>query len=518
MKKAKLISLFLLFSISLFSNNVVNLRLQNEKLSVAMKLITRQTGVEFSYNPRIVNINRIVSVDIVNKEIKEAVELLVGDLYTYTIRGKYVIIISAKKLPETTVDNEHVIAEVKKNSDKSSGNNFNSGLSIIGDRKIAIERIEKGSPLLINNQINETTMLKKITGIITLSALTLGGADAQTKKEQKDEAPAIKTEYNIGLQKSTAQLTFITPMSTDGSDTKEKEYKFSVNILGGTTGGVNGAELGGLFNINKQDMRGFQMSGLFNLTGGNASGLQISGGANIVHKSSGFQIAAAANYTADINDVQIAGVANVAAGSRFQMAGIFNYARGVDIQIAPVNIAQKAAFQMGVVNISETDDAAMFGVINIVKKGGLFEIGVSANDYIYGAVNLITGTDRLYSVLSFGGYSPSSNVTAGLGVGTRLQLGDSPRGIHFELMHNQIYKNNFKNKDRYASLEQAKVLYSVRKNKFTLYGGPTINVLLRDIDFTEVKDPIYSIFENRGTHHNFDLWVGAEVGVRFNLK
>jgi hypothetical protein len=516
MKKAKLILLFIFIFSNLLSQNVVNLKLQNEKLGVAMKLITQQAGVEFSYNPWVVNTNRMVSVNIVNKKVKEAVDLLIGDMYFYTIKGKYVIITSVKKLPEIAVDNEPVIAENKKNENEGSGNGFDSGLRIIGDSKIADERIGMESPLLINNQVNETIMLKRIAGIITLSALTWGSADAQSK--QPKEAPVNKIEYNTGLQKSTAQFTFITPLGTDGKSTKEKEYKFSLNILGGITGGVNGVEFGGLFNINKQDMRGLQIAGLFNRTGGIAGGVQFAGLANVVQKSSGFQMAGMVNYTAGINDVQMAGLINMAAGSRFQMAGLANCAWGADVQIGIVNIAQQAGFQMGVVNISETDDAAMLGLFNYVKKGGLFEVGISANDYVYGAVNLITGTDRLYSILSFGAYSPSSNVTAGLGVGTRVQLGDSLRGIHFELMHNQIYRNNFKNKGREATLEQARMFYSVRKNKFTLYGGPTINVLRRDAGFTEVKDPVYSIFKNRGIRHNFDLWAGAEIGVRFNLK
>lgn len=532
MKKIKLVLLFILFSVSLFSKNVVNLKLQNEKLSVAMNLITQQTGIEFSYNPRIVNANHMVSVTIINKEVKEAVDLLIGDMYFYTIKGRYVIITSVKNNPKISIDNEPVIAESKKNEDKSSGNKFNSGLSIIRDSKIANERIEIGSPLLINNKINEITMLKKIAGIITLSAFTWGGTDAQLKQPGTKEAPAPKIEYNIGLQKSIAQLTFITPMSTDINNAKEKEYKVSLNMLGGITGGVNGVEFGGLFNINKQDMRGLQMAGLFNMTGGAVSGvqmgglanyvkgdvkgLQMGGIANVARKSSGFQMAGIANYTTGINNVQMAGIANVADGSRLQMAGIANYAQGADIQIGTVNIAQQAGFQMGIINISGTDDATMLGIFNYVKKGGLFEVGISANDYIYGAVNLITGTDRLYSILSLG--VSSSNATTGFGVGTRLQLGDSPRGIHFELMHNQIYRNNFKNKGRDAALEQARVFYSVRKNKFTLYGGPTINALLRDTDFTEVKDPVYSIFKNRGAKHKFDLWAGVEVGVRFNFK
>ncbi|NDV78045.1 hypothetical protein D0T57_03545 [Dysgonomonas sp. 511] len=289
-----------------------------------------------------------------------------------------------------------------------------------------------------------------------------------------------------------------------------------------------------MYNINKQDMRGVQIAGLFNSTGGNAcgvqigdlanyvkgdmKGLQIGGLVNVVRKSSDVQLAGIANYTAEINDMQIAGIANMATGSRLQIAGVVNYAQGADVQIGTVNIASHAGFQLGVINIAETDEAAMLGLFNYVKNGGLFEIGISANDYVYGAANLITGTDRMYSILSFGAYSPSSNVTVGLGVGTRIQLGDSPKGILFELMHSQIYRNNFKNEGRRAALNQARVFYSVRKNKFTLYGGPTINILLRDTDFTEVEDPVYSIIKNRSNNHKLDLWIGAEVGVRFNLK
>lgn len=516
MKKAKLISLFILFSVTLLSNNVVNLKLQNERLSVAMKLMTKQTGVEFSYNPQVVNPHRLISVSIVNKDVKTAIDLLIGDMYLYTLKGRYVIITSVKKQPDIVVDTEPIAGKYEKKEIKSSGNTFHSGLSSIGDSKIANERIEMNSPLLINNKENEKTMLKTIAGIISLATFTWSSAEAQQKQPKAEKAPTPKIEYNIGLQKSTAQLSFVSPLSTDGNSAKDKEYKFSLNILGGVTGGINGVELGGLFNINKQDMRGLQMAGIFNSTGGAVSGLQMAGVVNIARKATGFQMSGVANYSGGINDVQMAGVVNVSEGSRLQIAAVANYAKGADVQIGVVNIAQRAGFQVGIINLSGTDDAAMLGILNLVKEGGLFEVGISANDYVYGAANLITGTDKLYSILSFG--VSSSNRVVGVGVGTRVQLGDSPRGIHFELMHNQIYKNNFKNKGRDAALEQAKILYSVRKNKFTIYGGPTINVLHKDADFTEVKDPVYSIFKDEGSKYNFNLWAGAEIGVRFNFK
>ncbi len=112
-------------------------------------------------------------------------------MYFYTIKGRYVIITSVKKLPEIASENESVIAKNKKKENKSSGNNFHSGLSIIGENKIANERIKIGSPLLIKNQVNETTMLKKIAGIITLSALTWGWCrcPTETTRDRKSASP-----------------------------------------------------------------------------------------------------------------------------------------------------------------------------------------------------------------------------------------------------------------------------------------------------------------------------------------
>lgn len=144
MKKIIFISLFILICVSLHSQNKVNIKLQNERIGVAMKLITQQTGVEFSYNPKVVDTHKKISISIVNKEVTEAVYLLLHDKYFfYIIKGKYVIITSAKTILKRIASYEPITEDDKNIEDRSSGNNLHGGLSNIGNVKIADEQIRK---------------------------------------------------------------------------------------------------------------------------------------------------------------------------------------------------------------------------------------------------------------------------------------------------------------------------------------------------------------------------------------
>jgi hypothetical protein len=103
---------------------MVNIKLQNERIGVAMKLITQQTGVEFSYNPKVVDTHKKISISIVNKEVTEAVYLLLHDKYFfYIIKGKYVIITSAKTILKRIASYEPITEDDKNIEDRSSGNN-----------------------------------------------------------------------------------------------------------------------------------------------------------------------------------------------------------------------------------------------------------------------------------------------------------------------------------------------------------------------------------------------------------
>lgn len=519
MKKIILI-LFLLVSANTFASDVINVRLEREKVSKAMTIISKQTGMEFAYNPQFVNINRLISVDIVDKEVEEAIALLFGNLYKYTVKGKYIIITSESDVVYDVADNKVNITETEKRGIADRGTSIDSCLSNISVKKITLEKLELDKPIEITNHIKDTIMLKRIAGIMALTAATVAPIGAQEPVQRA----AIQDEVNVGLEKTVAQFSSVYPLGTDGLGSKNKEYKFSLNLLGGVNGGIDGLELGGLFNITKQNMKGVQMGGVFNSVGGSVRGVQVAGVVNHSRKYGGIQLGGLLNYAGGASEAQVGGLMNYSKDfAKVQIAGLMNYSLQASIQISVLNIARSSNFQLGVVNISDTDDGAMLGLFNYVKKGGLFEVGFASNDYIYGAVTIVTGTDRLYSILSIGKNSCSFSsgsgfISPGVGIGTRFRLRHERQGIHLELMYNNMVKNNFKELDTNASLTQLKVFYSQRMNKFTFYGGPAINVLLADVDFPNYKKPLYSIFKDNGSRHNFNLWVGAEVGMRFSLK
>src|SRR5690606_29239387 len=92
------------------------------------------------------------------------------------------------------------------------------------------------------------------------------------------------------------QISFTPGLGTHGRLSPQVINHFSLNILGGYNGGVDGFEVGGLFNINKKDVQYFQAAGVFNLTGGRMNGFQVAGVNNTVLDSvSGAQVAGVNN-------------------------------------------------------------------------------------------------------------------------------------------------------------------------------------------------------------------------------
>ena len=194
----------------------------------------------------------------------------------------------------------------------------------------------------------------------------------------------------LELQERPVQVSFFYPLGTNGSN-RNYVHKFSLNILAGYNGGVDGAEIGLLFNGNLADVNGFQAAGLVNLTGGNMKGVliaglsntngadvngwQITGFVNIVKGySNGAQISGFANITRDwAKGAQITGFANISGNgmSGAQMAGFCNIVDG------DVSGFQAAGF----LNTSKnTSGAQMAGFVNIVDgKANGFQIAGFSN-------------------------------------------------------------------------------------------------------------------------------------------
>ena len=111
--------------------------------------------------------------------------------------------------------------------------------------------------------------MKKIKSIILAVSLVLPGI------LQSQDTTALKTR--------TVQLGFVTPLSSNWVDSWNCTNKFSVNILGGYAGGINGAEFSTLVSVLKTDMKGAQFAGLGNIVINDVKGVQFSGLLNTRH-------------------------------------------------------------------------------------------------------------------------------------------------------------------------------------------------------------------------------------------
>ncbi|MBK8505609.1 MAG: hypothetical protein IPL46_27465 [Saprospiraceae bacterium] len=105
-----------------------------------------------------------------------------------------------------------------------------------------------------------------------------------------------------------------------------KVNHFSLNIIAGHTGGVEGLELGGFVNTVKKDVQGVQLAGFANFIGGNVEGIQLSGFTNF-NKGimRGLQIGGFSNINVQADAVQLAGAFNLnrRISRGYQVAGFF---------------------------------------------------------------------------------------------------------------------------------------------------------------------------------------------------
>jgi len=136
------------------------------------------------------------------------------------------------------------------------------------------------------------------------------------------------SDYPDNLRYRKWRLTLVNPISTNGLKAPSYTARYSINVLGGYHGGLDGFEIGGLFNYNERYSNGVQIAGLVNATQGSMSGINVAGLVNFANNDmSGIQAAGIGNFTnSDLAGIQVAGLVNNSLGSisGIQVAGIAN--------------------------------------------------------------------------------------------------------------------------------------------------------------------------------------------------
>ena len=94
------------------------------------------------------------------------------------------------------------------------------------------------------------------------------------------------------------RVTFLNSLGTNGNNSQEYTAQYSINLVGGIHGGLDGREFGLLYNVETNYVHGFQIAGLGNVSLGEMSGLNIAGLSNYSQgPMKGLQLSGLANIS-----------------------------------------------------------------------------------------------------------------------------------------------------------------------------------------------------------------------------
>lgn len=347
---------------------------------------------------------------------------------------------------------------------------------------------------------------------------------------------------------SPAQISLFYPIGTQGTASDSISYNVSLNLLWGLTGGIRGAELGGLFNKTKGAMSGAQFGGLGNFVDGDMTGGQFSGlmntatslkGAQIgglinsvnntpkVHQSDTIEAIASPIY--ENNGVQAAGLLNQQAENMkgVQIAGLINlnrqHIKGVQLSGLLNKTKSISGVQIGLINIADTiTNGVPIGLINIVKSNAYKATEVEVNESFYANVSYKMGVKRFYSIfsLAFTTQNQKEFWALGFGFGTSFAV-NNITGIHIDAVNYHLNEGEWWT-NNHNQLNKLKINCSFQlAPKLSVFGGFSANVLISEIKNKEgiptgshFKTP-NAFYEKVNSSTKIVIYPGLNAGIRF---
>lgn len=346
------------------------------------------------------------------------------------------------------------------------------------------------------------------------------------------------SQTEVVKESRKAQVTLIYPLGCAGVYSRNYFNNFSLNVLFGLNGGVNGFESGSLWNHNEGDVQGVQLSGLVNSTVGNSRGLFISGVTNFTEGDvSGAAISGVLNYSLrSMSGLQAGGITNIGLDSLkgIAVSGILNLTKGnaKGFHLSAINLAKDfEGVQLGVINSARRLKGVQIGVINLIEEGenslpigllsivknGYYELELTGGEAIYSNLSYKMGLELLYTIFRIG-YSSYHNkpvYSYGTGFGTCLMLSEKQR-LNLEVTSNIIYSHNTWD-DQSDGLNKLDLNYKFNiTKKFSLLIGPSFNVYLTkektNGEYGTINIP-YTIYEHEYTVKKLFMWIGLNAGA-----
>jgi len=532
-----------------------------QPLGEVLHEIGEKNGFYFSYNSRSVVGDSLVSFNGFRGTLIEFLEKTLGPDYEFKETPDYVIIRYAPRSMEVVVETEKESHRsfILKGYVRDSLGARGIGQASVYDRKALVSTLSNkdGFFKLVVKRPGESIWLtvnkenyREMTMVVLLPVEVKRRVREGKYDYYPDEADSSRLErtwigrFLIGSRQriqrlnlggffaySPYQISLIPGLSTHGMFNSQVVNRGSVNLIGGYTAGVDGLEMGGVFNINQKDVRMLQMAGVFNLVGGDADGVQMAGVSNhVVGDVSGLQMGGVSNWTGNAKGVQLAGVINMAkemdgvqaAGSvnvatelrGTQLAGVMNVSSGeTGSQIAGVvNIGGKVkGIQLaGLINVADSSDYPI-GLINIIKNGRK-SFSLNTDEAGLAALTFRSGGRVLYGLVGIGYYLTDRELSYVGEAGIGAHLGNS-KG--FSLDAEVVNRNITDLKDREQEQASFRILPELRMGShFSIYAGPSVNYSYPDKENGRIdKIQGWVLYENDSNGRT--LHIGLSGGLKY---
>ncbi|WP_164675169.1 carboxypeptidase-like regulatory domain-containing protein [Anditalea andensis] len=526
----------------------VSMLAQDERIDFFLKRLSQEAGCLFSYSSSAIDVGRTVSGTFYDQPLREVLEKVFEGEVVIKQKGVYVILTPKAPSEKEVVFSGYVVDEstgkgirdatvydpiTLKSSTTDEFGFFELSLKNfkMDSIRLVVNKKDYADTLLVKDKKNPFQRIQLKTPEIDLEEV--GKSLTKPMKDfwvwTKNSAGFTNVENVSDTMYRRFQVSVLPFIGTNRKLSGNVVNDYSINLLGGFSGGTNKFEWGGWFNLNKGNVQYVQWAGLFNQVGGNVKGLQVAGLANgALGDVKAAQLAGLVNFTAgNVEGIQMAGILNLATKDfkGVQMGAIANYAHndleGVQMSgILNVGRNIKGA-QIGLFNYADSVRGASIGFFSFVRKG-YHQVEIGADEVLPINISIRSGTRGFYNML-FAGVRPeiadSTTWAFGYGIGTSPRLGKKLH-LNFELSASQMIKGNVEalnliNK-AYLGIE-----YQIVKG-FGIYLGPSLNWRVYDSSFTDHPEMFtYSNptirNENAMPMENIvsQLWIGGRAGLRF---
>ncbi len=445
----------------LCSNNIAGKEILEQKIDVqfhqillkdALMIVAEKGHFEWSYNAKIIQGNKKVTLVANDWTIRETLHALLGEGYQFKSNGNYIVLKKSRRSDSDTYGyikdgrtGERIVGATvfDKKTLRATTTDSNGYYRLKMKKRIETDLVV--AKLGFRDTVLQIT--SQTPRYLKLDLVEIPLDTARQKRTLKTEWGKVNREatkffnatlekwHELNLRDSVQrgwQVSLLPKIGSNHTLSGKVSNDWSLNVLAGNARGVEILEVGGLANFTQEYMRGVQIAGLFNQNNGATEGVQIAGLYNVTStRLEGFQIGGLANLARQSDGIgQISGIANLAPKGNLalQIGGISNTTQSVEyLQVAGIyNRAQTVgSLQVsGLVNLADSVGIMQVtGILNRAKTVGGLQIS-----------GLINEADSV-GILQVAGVFNRANSVTGVQVSGILNHAKKLRGIQFGLIN-----------------------------------------------------------------------------------